>query len=108
MKLVYKILLIFLILTIGFVIFLYSLGSLLGTNCYAIDKCKSCWQFGNETSKYNTLVDILLCACSEAKSKGYSDAEINIQIRDLYKILTNTEATVQDICTGKVPLIKYK
>ena len=107
-KLVHKILLVLTAILVGSIIFFYCIGVLTGNNCYAIGNCKACWKPGNETSRYNTLVDILLCACSEAKSKNYGDVEINRKIEELYQRLSNRKAAIQDICTGKAPLVKYK
>jgi len=96
------------VVLISVVIFLYSLGMLAGRRCYEVDGCKACWSVFDEIQHHNALVDALVCACSKASMNEYSDATLNTEIRNIYKILTGSDATTRDICEGRVPLVKYK
>ncbi len=97
-----------LVFFIGLFAIFYSIGVIFSSSCYEIKNCKACWQRGNATSQYNAMIDVILCACKSAKANNYGDAFINSEIRRFYKIVSGIDASTQEICEGKVPLIKYK
>lgn len=92
------------------------------STCSSIGNCKECWSNipkvreceGNETcftdpeiEKYNALIDLMLCACDQAKENGYDNSEVNNRIESLYSSLMGYNLDVQEICgSDTVPLIK--
>ncbi|MBU5678430.1 MAG: hypothetical protein QXJ96_00405 [Candidatus Aenigmatarchaeota archaeon] len=94
------------ILTIFVVLFI--IGILMGEMCHEIGNCKECWMIYDEIAHYNSLVDLISCACLEAKKNDFKDSQINYEIERIYENLMNNKATSEQICNGEVPLIKYE
>ena len=105
-------------------LFLASWAIAPSSGCYSIGSCKECWRWysvpraceGNEScytdpsiEQHNALVDVISCACGEAKSKNYADAVLNSEIEKLYSsVMSGYSGTVNEICEGRVPLSKWK
>ncbi|MEM7816925.1 MAG: hypothetical protein QXZ20_03365 [Candidatus Aenigmatarchaeota archaeon] len=87
---------------------LFILGIFIGEKCYEIGSCKECWMMYDEIIHYNSLVDLISCACLEAKKNDFKDSQINYEIERIYENLMNNKATSEQICNGEVPLIKYE
>jgi len=87
---------------------IFAIGIYFKDKCYELGDCKKCWVVTNETEKYNSMIDIILCACQRTKSNEYSDQSLNNKIMSLYKSITGSSGDVKDICEGKLPLVKYK
>ncbi len=97
-------------ITIAMVIFLlgiYLIGVSFSTRCLEYKECKSCFHIMDSKEKYNAVVDYITCLCSEALKDGYQDVELNQKIENNYKMISGIDASVKEICEGKVPLVKY-
>ena len=91
---------------------LYFSGSTMGNQCTEIGECKSCWNTyskeiesslcGNQTTctpepykvQHNAIVDVLVCACDNAKTADFTDAELNARISEVYKEMTCAPASI--------------
>lgn len=92
---------------ITLLVVLYIIGLTFSTRCLKYDDCESCWNIKDDKEKVNAGVDFIVCLCSKAMEKNYQDAEINDLIESNYFSITGIEASAQDICEGRVPLVKY-
>jgi len=108
------------IIFFGGLIFLIILGMLLnpGKGCYSIGECKSCWNWRatpinselcpNGVScisdpmieQHNALVDVMICACTNAQKNGYTDVELNRNIEKIYQSITGYQSDAASICTN--------
>lgn len=89
-------------------IVLFVIGVFIGERCYEISSCKKCWIVDDAKSHYNALVDLVSCACREAKEKNFQDDQINYEIERIYENLMRNKVNAEQICTGEVPLVKYE
>ncbi len=86
-------------------------------NCSAIGNCRQCWS--RETTEvqselcptaapcnataaqqqHNAVVDVLLCACSAAQQKQYTDESLNKEIETVAGIITNAQSlSARQLC----------
>jgi len=95
---------------------LFGLAQFVGSSCSAIGGCKQCWDTVSRDvysdlcpssdpcwaeaheMQHNALVDLLLCACKNAKASDYSDENINKQITDVYKVMSGYDIQIQELC----------
>jgi len=95
---------------------LLGLGSVLSEQCIDVAGCKSCWKTTPavvqsdlcgenstclaqpEDQQNNAIVDVILCACSRAKSSQYADSDMNKKIEELTSQYTRYELTAGEIC----------
>ncbi|MEM5813125.1 MAG: hypothetical protein QW480_01840 [Candidatus Aenigmatarchaeota archaeon] len=89
---------------------LFIIGILTGERCYEIGACKECWIVDDAKDQYNSLIDLITCACKEAKERYFQDSEINYKIEFIYESLmqNRAKASAIQICNGEVPLVKYE
>ena len=89
--------------------------------CYNIKSCESCWrnttlQITSELCpnpnissnvsctalpsqmQHNAVVDLLLCACTEAEENGYKDSERIIGIRELVRNVFGYDLSAEEVC----------
>lgn len=108
------------IFVVGFVL-LYAIGSTVDFNfsetCAQLGACTGCWK--NEPvnvseselcsapscvaepalQRRNAIVDVLVCACENAKKKEYTDTTLNSQIESAVRQATNgTTVTASQLC----------
>lgn len=87
---------------------LYGLGIYMSERCLSVSGCKQCWNEMNITEKTNAYVELVICSCGKARYSGYSDSSLNSDITRMYRILTNSSESVQDICEGRVPMTRME
>ena len=108
------------IFAVGFVL-LYAIGSTVNFNfsetCAQVGPCTGCWKDGpvnvSESElcsapsciaepalqRRNAIVDVLVCACQNAKTKSYTDATLNSQIESAVRQATNgTTVITSQLC----------
>jgi len=115
------------IIIVVLIVVMFSFGLLLkqfvnlGEGSYEIGKCKASWSwephivrseycpnatFGNPkeclsdpmVEQHNALVDLILCACDDAKQNNYGDLNTNQKIEHVYEQLTGYKKDVKAIC----------
>lgn len=112
---------------------LYVWGAMVGENTevvsgnsYSIGSCSERWTdtsynakssycFDSENctitpekERHNKLVEVLICACNNAKSNNYENSDHNQKIESVYEMLTSYELEAQEICENpKVSKIYY-
>lgn len=87
---------------------LYGLGIYMSEKCLSVSGCKQCWNEMNLTQKTNAYVELIICSCGKARYSGYTDSAQNADITRMYRILTDSSESVQDICEGRVPMTRME
>lgn len=87
---------------------LYGLGIYMSEKCLDAYDCKQCWNELNVTEKTNAYVELVTCSCGKARYNSYNDPLQNEDIVRMYRILTGSIGSVQDICEGRVPMTKME
>lgn len=87
---------------------LFIIGLFIGERCYKIGGCEECWIVDDPKDRYNSLIDLIICACKEAKEKDFQDSDINYKIEMIYESITHNRVSASKICDGEVPLVKYE
>ena len=96
--------------------FVYGLS--ISEQCREINGCKACWKIMPVTvkselcpnasqpcsadpslQKYNSMMDMIICACGKADSGSYADTELNSKIESAVKEVTGYTVTASDICS---------
>jgi hypothetical protein len=98
------------------VFLLFLVGGTFTDTCASIGDCRACWSNGaymvdsdlcTETGRCladpvaqqnNAIVDVILCACSDAKAIGYTDAALNKRISEFAARYTPYNISAQEIC----------
>jgi hypothetical protein len=105
---------------VGFIAALYVIGGFMGPasqSCSQISVCKACWSTTslNVTSdlcpnitspceaapaqqQHNAVVDVLTCACTQAKAGDYADTKLNGEIESVLAALTGYDMDTQQFC----------
>lgn len=87
---------------------LFIIGIFIGERCYEISSCKRCWIIDDDIAYYNSLIDLISCACAEAKKEDFQNNQINYEIERIYENLMKNKESAERICNGEVPLVKYE
>ncbi len=107
----------YIILVLAIVVFLlFMIGGTFSDTCASIGQCKACWSNSaymvdsdlcTKTGRCladpvaqqnNAIVDVILCACADAKAIGYTDATLNRRISEFVALYTSYNISAAEIC----------